>query len=107
MAARARTREVFRPDRDLAVEARSPPTQMSCGFEPELKRPPGRRNSAWMTKLVVYNDENTDGTTYYLAFLAALFPPVGGRPLSLTLWFGVSFTTCPPSFEPCFRACGL
>ena len=36
MAARARTREVLRPDRDLATEARSPPTQMSCGVEPEL-----------------------------------------------------------------------
>ena len=56
MAARARTREVLRPDRGPAVEARSPPTQMSCGVEPELWRPPGRRNSAWMTKLVVYND---------------------------------------------------
>ena len=56
MAARARTREVLRSDRGLAVEARSPPTQMSCGVEPELWRPPGRRNSAWMTKLVVYND---------------------------------------------------
>ena len=30
------TREVLRPDRDLATEARSPPTQMSCGVEPEL-----------------------------------------------------------------------
>ena len=36
MAARARTREVLRPDRGPAVEARSPPTQMSCGVEPEL-----------------------------------------------------------------------
>jgi len=35
MAARARTREVLRQDRGLAVEARSPPTQMSCGVEPE------------------------------------------------------------------------
>jgi len=33
MAARARTREVLRPDRGPAVEARSPPTQMSCDVD--------------------------------------------------------------------------
>ena len=55
---------MLRPDRGLAVEARSLPTQMSCGVEPELERPPGRRNSAWMTNLVVYNDLSRDASSW-------------------------------------------
>ena len=59
MAARARTREVLRPDRGLAVEARSPPDQMDCFSSPAPRWLLGSRTVVLLALLVIYNDETT------------------------------------------------
>ena len=58
MAARARTREVLRPDRGLAVEARSPPDQMDCFSSPAPRWLLGSRTVVLLALLVIYNDES-------------------------------------------------
>ena len=69
MAARARTREVLRPDRGLAVEARSPPDQMDCFSSPAPRWLLGSRTVVLLALLVIYNDETT--MTYRLPYAVA------------------------------------
>ena len=57
MAARARTREVLRPDRPLKANARSPPGQMACLSSPVSRRRLGSRTAVLLALLVVYNDD--------------------------------------------------
>ena len=59
MAARARTREVLRPDSPLKANARSPPGQMACLSSPVSRRRLGSRTAVLLALLVVYNDEST------------------------------------------------
>ena len=69
MAARARTREVLLSDRDLAVEARSPPDQMDCFSSPAPRWLLGSRTVVLLALLVIYNDETT--MTYRLPYAVA------------------------------------
>jgi hypothetical protein len=56
MAARARTREVLRPDRPPKANARSPPDRMACFSSPAPRWLLGSRTVVLLALLVIYND---------------------------------------------------